>query len=287
MQSRLEIKEVVPLKIIKTDMGKIYCGDAVAGMEEILSKEKNSFNCIYADPDYNVGVAYNGKRHKMKDDLYQLWCTRWAQLAYDLLRDDGNLFIMNYPRNNALLWANCLGKLFEDRVHEYVWCYNTNIGHSLRRFTTAHRTILHCRKSAHNQWFKDNVAEKYLNPKDKRVKQNVANGSKGRMPYSWKVENLVKNVSKEKTEHACQIPQNLSSRLFKASTKPGDKVLIIFGGSGSEVISAIELGLQYTVFELEPRYCEIIKERALEAEKRIIKQNKSRHISDFTSDPPY
>ena len=32
----------------------------------------------------------------------------------------------------------------------------------------------------------------------KRIQQNIANGSKGRMPYSWFEFNLVKNVSKEK-----------------------------------------------------------------------------------------
>lgn len=86
------------------------------------------------------------------------------------------------------------------------------------------------------------------------------------MPYSWFYHDLVKNVSREKTEHACQIPEQLSTKLFKAGTKTGDELLVLFGGSGSEVLSGISLGLKYTVFEKEKTYCRIIRQRAIAAE---------------------
>ena len=54
------------------------------------------------------------------------------------------------------------------------------------------------------------------------------------MPYSWFENNLVKNVSKEKTIHAAQIPKAVSKKLIYACTEPGDNVLVLFGGSGSE-----------------------------------------------------
>jgi DNA modification methylase len=249
-------------------------------MRQLLRDRTPGFHCIYADPDYNVGVSYNGSASRLPFQKYVEWCEDWARLSHRLLREDGNFFIMNYPRNNAYLWVNCLDELFYE-VQEYVWTYNTNIGHSPRRFTTAHRTILHCRKSKESRWFKEHIAEEYKNPDDRRIRHLRANGAKGRMPYSWFYANLVKNVSREKTEHACQIPEQLSRKLFAACTEPGDTVLIPFGGSGSEVITAIRLGLRYTVFEKEPKYSGLIKERAVEAESEVLTRQIGSRLTDY------
>jgi len=72
---------------------------------------------------------------------------------------------------------------------------------------------------------------------------------------------LVKNVSKEKTFHACQIPQKLSEILIKSCTMPKDIVLILFGGSGSEIEVCKLLGRQYISAEIDEKYYEIILDR--------------------------
>ena len=48
--------------------------------------------------------------------------------------------------------------------YDYVWVYNTNVGHTNRRFTTAHRSILHATKSRNNRFYKEQVAQPYQNP---------------------------------------------------------------------------------------------------------------------------
>jgi hypothetical protein len=72
---------------------------------------------------------------------------------------------LNYPKQNAYLCVRFLDEACY-AVHDYVWVYNTNVGHSPKRFTTAHRSILHCRKTAHNKFFKEQVAQPYQNPTD-------------------------------------------------------------------------------------------------------------------------
>ena len=59
----------------------------------------------------------------------------------------------------------------------------------------------------------------------------------------------------------CQIPEGLSELLIKSCTVPGDTAFILFGGSGSEVVQAQNLGLTYLTCEVQPRYCEIIESR--------------------------
>lgn len=215
---------------------------------------------IYADPDYNEGINYAGQTFTSSWDEYIDWYVRLAQECLRVLRPEGNLFLINYPKQNAHLRV----KYLDDHafaVHDYVWVYNTNVGHSPYRFTTAHRSILHVTKSKHNRFFKDQVAQPYQNPTDKRIKERLEQGHEGRMPYSWVYFDLVKNTSRNKTTHPCQIPEGLSQLLLKSCTQPGDTAFILFGGSGSEVVQAEQLGLTYLTCELQAEYCEIINRR--------------------------
>lgn len=230
-------------------------------------KRRENFDVIFADPDYNIGIKYeDGKKMKMPFEDYINWCSLWAVEAYDpLLKVEGNMFIINYPRNNAYLRVLTLDdrvKRIGGRIHEYVWVYNTNVGVSNRHFTRAHRTILHLTKSKHNNWYRDRVAEPYLNPEDKRIKKLYAQGSKGRMPYSWTFEQQVKNVEKKDIGHPCILPPELTLKYFKASTQPGDTALVLFAGSGNDMISALNAGCSRVVgIELNKEYCKLIERR--------------------------
>ncbi len=228
---------------------------------ELLKKlPDNSVDCIYADPDYNVGVKYNKKSYSMSFKNYLAWCILWSQEAKRVLKNDGNFFIINYPKNSAHLRAYFLDDEFES-VNECVWVYNTNIGHSQHKFTTAHRSILHCTKSAGNKFFKDQVAVEYKNPTDRRIMKLLSQGKKGRMPYDWFYFDLVKNVSRSKTFHSCQIPENLSRMLILSCTRPGDVILILFGGSGSEIVECKKLNRHYIAAELDKKYYNLIMKR--------------------------
>jgi DNA modification methylase len=221
----------------------------------------NSADCIYADPDYNVGVKYNNEKSYSKSfDDYIAWCVLWSQESKRVLKEDGNFFIINYPKNNAHLRVNFLDGEFES-VNEYVWVYNTNIGHSAHKFTTAHRSILHCTKSKNNKFFKDNVMVEYKNPTDRRIMELLSQGKKGRMPYDWFYFDLVKNVSRSKTFHSCQIPEKLSRTLILSCTEPNDIVLILFGGSGSEIVECKKLNRRFIAAELDKKYYHLILKR--------------------------
>jgi site-specific DNA-methyltransferase (adenine-specific) len=228
---------------------------------EILRKlPDNSLDMIYGDPDYNVGVNYSGSKYTTQWKQYIDWYVELNRECLRVLKPEGNLFMINYPKQNAWLRVKFLDENAFD-VQDYVWVYNTNVGHSPKRFTTAHRSILHVRKSAHNKFFKDQVAQPYKNPDDRRIRERVSNGHKGRMPYSWFYFDLVKNVSKDKTFHACQIPLPMVEMLLKSCTTEGDDVFILFGGSGSEVVLAKEMKRNFISCELQPDYYKLIAER--------------------------
>jgi len=242
---------------IEQYVDKVFQKDVFVLLDELPA---GSVDMVYGDPDYNVGVKYGDTSYRKRFDEYIEWYIELARRSLRVLKDTGNMFLINYPRQNAYLRV----KFLDDACYEvldYSWVFNTNIGHSPKRFTTAHRSILHCRKSNKSQFYKENVAEPYKNPTDRRIRRKLAEGSKGRMPYDWFYFDLVKNVSKEKTFHACQIPQELSAMLIKSCTMPGDIVLILFGGSGSEIEVCKQLRRHYISAEIDDKYYKMILER--------------------------
>ena len=238
-------------------LDKVYNIDVINLLKQLPD---NSIDCVYADPDYNVGKKYNNKSYTKSFQEYIEWCKSWARESHRVLKEEGNFFIINYPKNNAYLRTGYLDDAFYE-VNEYVWVYNTNIGHSRHRFTTAHRSILHCTKSKHNKFYKENVTQDYKNPQDKRIRELLRKGVSGRMPYSWLYYDLVKNVGMTKTFHSCQIPEGLSKTLISSCTKPLDVALVLFGGSGSEIIECKKLGVHYISAEIDAQYHSLIKKR--------------------------
>lgn len=243
-------------------INRVYNGD-IFELMKMLPDE--SVDVIFSDPDYNVGIKYDGISYTKNFDEYIEWYIELAKESIRVLKEDGNMFFINYPRQNAYLWVRYLDRACYD-VQEYVWVYNTMIGMSDKRFTTAHRSILHCRKSKDNKFYKEHVALPYKNPWDKRIQQRILGGSPGRMPYSWLYYDIVRNTSREKVaEHPCQIPQDLSKTLILAASQEGDLVLVHFGGSGAEVELCVKYNRNFLTAEIVPKYCDIIAERAYKA----------------------
>lgn len=63
------------------------------------------------------------------------------------------------------------------------------------------------------------------------------------------------------SEHPTMKPVELISRMLRNSTRVGDIVLDLFGGSGSTLISCEILGRQARLLELDPKYCDVIVKR--------------------------
>lgn len=240
-----------------TWLNKVFNEDVMRTLKRLPD---NSISMIFGDPDYNVGINYSGATYTKKWDEYIAWYIALTKECLRVLKPEGNLFMLNYPKQNAYLRVKFLDE-HAFSVNDYVWVYNSNVGMSKHKFTTAHRSLLHATKSKDNKFYKDAVAVPYQNPTDKRILRNLANGSKGRMPYSWFYFDLVKNVSKEKTFHSCQIPQKLVQMLINATTLKGDTVQILFGGSGGEVVLAKNMGRNFVSSEIHPMYYKMILTR--------------------------
>ncbi len=61
--------------------------------------------------------------------------------------------------------------------------------------------------------------------------------------------------------HLTEKPVELASRAIQYSSRPGENVLDLFGGSGSTLIAAEQTGRRAFLMELDPLYCDVIVTR--------------------------
>jgi len=71
----------------------------------------------------------------------------------------------------------------------------------------------------------------------------------------------VKKVNPQSMVHLTEKPVELAVRAMQHSSRTGENILDLFGGSGSTLIAAEQTGRKAYLMELDPLYCDVIVER--------------------------
>ena len=71
----------------------------------------------------------------------------------------------------------------------------------------------------------------------------------------------VKKVNPQSMVHLTEKPVELAARAMEYSSRPGENVLDLFGGSGSTLIAAEQTGRRAFLMELDGLYCDVIVQR--------------------------
>jgi len=205
---------------------------------ELLPSIKASHDklVIVTDPPFNVGYHYNDYKDNMAQDAY-----------YSML---GSVFesvpfvIIHYPEQIYKL-AIQINKT-PDKVVS--WVYNSNT-------PKQHRDISFFGVKPDFTKY----GQPYKNPTDKRIAQRIAEGKTAKL-YDWWEINQVKNVSKDKTAHPCQMPLEVMRRIV--GILPDDYTIVDpFMGSGTTALACKELGRKFIGIDMDETYVEIAKQR--------------------------
>lgn len=93
--------------------------------------------------------------------------------------------------------------------------------------------------------------------------KGIAGKSKHRSRTIYGVANIwdCPVVAAPERDHNAQKPVNVVKIAVENSSDPGEKVLDLFGGSGTTMIACEEIGRACYLMELEPKYCDVIVRR--------------------------
>lgn len=211
-------------------------------IKDIYTKYNNKA-IIVTDPPFNIGYNYNSYKDKMPEQDYY-------DMLYYVLKDFKSV-VVHYPESLYKLSF----KLGTPPERVVSWVYNSNTGRQ-------HRDIAFF--GIKPDFSK--VKQPYKNLNDKRIQKRIAEGKTGAKLYDWWEINQVKNVSKEKTQHPCQMPLEVMKRII--GILPEDCVIIDpFMGSGTTGVAVVEMNKEqntnrsFVGIEIDKQYFNIAYDR--------------------------
>lgn len=272
-------------------LNKIYLEDCISGMQKLSD---NSVDIIIVDPPYNIGKDFGNDSDKNELKEYIKWFIPCLEQCERVLKDSGTMFIYGFSEILAhisvnvsiehrwLIWhytnkATPGGKFWQ-RSHESIivaWkdknrrIFNLDDVREPYTDTYLKNAVGKERKATVGRFSNGDKTTKYSAhdkgalPRDVLKISALAGGAgaKERFFYCFDCKESFFNKEKKNHEnhkilnHPTQKPYQLTEKLILSSLNKEDSLLLIpFSGSGSELIVAKNLGVNFIAFEINNDY---------------------------------
>lgn len=251
----------MPYWTTKTGRGRVYHGKC----EEVAkSLPVRNYQLIFADPPFNIDRDYDEYRDSLLPEHYISWTDKWIQACLPLLSIDGSFCVAIGDDHVADV------KLALDRAglkmrNWIIWHYTFGT-HCQTKFGRDHTHILYYVRDQRRLIFN---ADAIRIQSERQRMGDKRSDPRGRVPGDvwhthfdddanfkeqvWTHPRLVGNA-KERTEHTCQMPESVLTRLILALTNDNDSVLDPFGGSGTTLSAALKANRRCDTIELSKNY---------------------------------
>lgn len=233
---------------------KLIQGDSFKILKKI---EPKSIDMIFADPPYFLsgdGITCSGGKmvsvnkgawdEKVSILDKHKFNKKWIKLCYDVLKDDGTIWISGTMHN-----IYSIGMALEEEgfkiINNITWRkLNPPPNISCRAFVHSTETILWAKKDLKKSKHKFNYST-----------MRELNGGK-QMKDVWETS-LTKPSEKKCGKHPTQKPIALLEKIILSSTDENDLILDPFNGSGTTGIVASKLNRRYIGIEQEKEYLDL------------------------------
>lgn len=217
---------------------RVMCGDSthIDNVDRLIAGQLADM--VFTDPPYNVDYEGYTKeklkiaRDNMSDDQFYAFLLDVFASHLAAIKKGASMYVCHgsvYQREfqNALE-AN--GFLIRNQI---IWAKN-HFAWGYGRYKFKHEPIFYCyQKDQNDSWYGDK-AQSTL----------------------WQIDKPIANRL-----HPTMKPVALIEIALKNSSKAGDIVLDLFGGSGSTLIACEKTGRNARLMELDPKYCDVIVKR--------------------------
>jgi DNA modification methylase len=240
---------------------RLVCGDSTKA--EILRQALDGelADCVFTDPPYNV--AYQGgtkdKLTIQNDDMGNEQFARFLQDSYTAMlkntKEGGPIYVCH---------ADSSGEIFRRELVEAGWLLKQcliwvkdSLVLGRQDYNWQHEPILYGWKpGAAHAWygpFTNTTVIDHAQDLTGKTKQELLEI----LQAGFEASTVIREKRPRRNDiHPTMKPIGLVSKLLKNSMTKGQIVLDPFGGSGSTLITAEQLGLRAALVELDPKYCD-------------------------------
>jgi site-specific DNA-methyltransferase (adenine-specific) len=254
--------------------------------------EDGAFQLVYIDPPFNTGkdqrrrtlqtvpdehgdrTGFSGRRYRTRllaessyrdeFDDYLAFLEPRLREAHRLLAASGTLYF-HIDYREAHYCKLLLDELFgrECFLNEIIWAYDYG-ARSKRRWPAKHDTILVYVKDPAGYHYDAEAVDRepYMAP----GLVTPERAARGKLPTDVWWHTIVPTSGREKTGYPTQKPEGILRRMVQASTRPGDRCLDCFAGSGTLGAVAAKLGRRYVLIDCNPEAIRIAQQRLAELE---------------------
>ena len=246
-----------------------------------------SFPLIYVDPPFNSGreqrrtsisvvrddagdrIGFGDRRYTTTQGAstafadsfndYMAFIAERIEHAHRLLTRDGTIYFhIDYREAHycKILFDEIFGR--NCFLNEIIWAYDYG-GRSKRRWPAKHDTILVYVKDPSSYYFDQEAIERIPYMAPGLVGKEKA--ARGKLPTDVWWHTIVPTNSSERTGYATQKPEGILRRILCASSRPGDRVLDFFAGSGTTGAVAQQLGRRFVLIDDNPDAISVMKQR--------------------------
>ncbi len=245
---------------------RLMCGDSSSPEDVDKLRGGGYADMVFTDPPYNVNYSGKGKatsntikNDNMDEAAFREMLNKWFANYSRVLKESGALYCCYASRTHREFEDALNANGFEVR-NQIIWVKKVaSMGWGDYRWK--HEPILYCHKKGssldfygdrkqYTEWTEELSDEELL----KMVKANITKEEEGASTV-WRLHREMKY------DHPTQKPVKLVSIAIRNSSKRGDVVLDLFGGSGSTLVAAEELSRTAWIMELDPKYVDVIIKR--------------------------
>jgi site-specific DNA-methyltransferase (adenine-specific) len=247
------------MKIFEKNGHAVIWGDAIEAMTNEIPDE--SIDLVFADPPYNIGKNFNGRKDRWpSDESYLAWCYQWLDLCILKLKPTGSLYVMTATQNMPFFDIFLRKRLAI--LSRIVWAYDSSGVQARNYFGSLYEPILFCVKEKDNYTFNsdDILVEARTGATRKLIdyrKSVPSTYNSKKVPGNvWSIPRVRYRMD-EYENHPTQKPTTLLERIVRASSNPGDLVLDPFSGTFTTSSVAKILGRNSIGIEVEEEYVKI------------------------------
>jgi DNA modification methylase len=234
-------------------------------LEVLSSLSAGSVRLAFADPNYNLGIAYEGGCDDQQPrQAYLARCQQWISAVSRVLTEDGSLWVLIDDTSAAefKLMLEAAG------LHPRAWIiwYGGEFGQysrTERGFAPTHRHLFWAVKDPCRFVFNPEFPE-VRRPNDRQVGHNNdprASPDGCLWGDTWAIPRLVGTSDERLPDFPTQLPLALLRPIVACASHPGDLVVDPFSGSATTGVACIELGRRFLGIELSQQYVDLSRLR--------------------------